>query len=213
MFEKSVETDRRRNVSGIYDSRHCYSWRQVCAGSLRRSTLNGDGGGGESLLRKNALAGSIEGLYPVKGSSALERRSRSTDDADRGRSRVRFFGGLRRVFANGLRAGVGFLGPEIASSLVRSVAAECSFAARPVRLLVDVTRLLPQRDEGQAAFGDLMTSVTMLGEASVAVVFSNMITKMQLLRLAKERGARNWAYFSSNSEAMAALARAQQPRR
>jgi hypothetical protein len=107
----------------------------------------------------------------------------------------------------------GFWGADIASSFVRSVAAECSAATRPIRLLVDVTRLLPQRNEGQAAFGDLMTSVTMHGDASVGVVFSNTITKMQLLRLAKERGVRNWAYFSSNLEARAALARPQTPRR
>jgi hypothetical protein len=106
----------------------------------------------------------------------------------------------------------GFWRREVAASFAQAVVAECSALLQPVALLIEVTHLLPQRDEGQAAFGELMQSARALGLAAVAVVVSSTITKMQLLRIAKEGGARDWTYFSTDREAMESLQRAQQAR-
>lgn len=101
----------------------------------------------------------------------------------------------------------GFWRMEVATLFARNVVIECRAAGEPIGLLVDVTRLLPQRDEGQTAFGELMIALRTLGLSGVVVVVSSTITKMQLLRIAKERGVRDWSYFSSDLEAMATLAR------
>ncbi len=101
----------------------------------------------------------------------------------------------------------GFWRLEVATLFARNVATDCRAAGLPLGLLIDVIQLLPQRDEGQAAFGELMTVARGLGLRGTVVVGSNIITKMQLLRIAKERGVRDWSYFASDLEAMANLAR------
>lgn len=106
----------------------------------------------------------------------------------------------------------GFWRLEVAAGFARAVVSECR-VGETVGLLVDVTHLLPQRNEGQTAFGELMIALRTIGLVGVAVVVSSTITKMQLLRIAKERGVRDWSYFSSDLEAMATMARENQPRR
>jgi hypothetical protein len=106
----------------------------------------------------------------------------------------------------------GFWRLEITTSFSQAIVSECRAASPPVGLLIDATRLLPQRNEGQAAFSELMTASRTLGLTAVAIVVSSSITRMQLLRIAKETGARDWAYFSPGQEAMATLvAAARQP--
>jgi hypothetical protein len=54
-------------------------------------------------------------------------------------------------------------------------------------VVVDATRLKPQREEGQAAFRDLAQTTSKLG-VRVELIVTNPITKMQFVRiLARER--------------------------
>jgi len=101
----------------------------------------------------------------------------------------------------------GFWGLEVATLFARAVVDECRAVGEPVGLLLDVTRLLPQREEGQTAFGELIVGLRTIVPKRVVVVVSSTITKMQLLRIAKDRGVRDWLYFTSDLEAMATLTR------
>jgi hypothetical protein len=98
----------------------------------------------------------------------------------------------------------GFWRPDVANVFVGTVTNDC-FARTYVRVLIDATRLVPQREEGQAAWGELMALLHTPTVQTVAVVVSSTITKMQLLRLAKDRGVHGWVYFSTVREAMAAM--------
>jgi hypothetical protein len=98
----------------------------------------------------------------------------------------------------------GFWRPDVANVFVSTVTNDW-LATAEVRVLIDATRLVPQREEGQAAWGDLMAALRVPTVQTVAVVVSSTITKMQLLRLAKDRGVQSWVYFPTVQEALAAM--------
>ena len=63
-------------------------------------------------------------------------------------------------------------------------------------VVIDATRLKPQRDEGQAAFRDLALTTSKLG-VRVELLVTNPITKMQLARILRENDLRGWTMKSS----------------
>ncbi len=95
----------------------------------------------------------------------------------------------------------GFWEPDLSATFAR-VSVEACRAQRPAKLLFDVTRLKPQVEAGQAAIRALLGSVGAIGiSRCVAVVGDNVLTKMQLMRLAREGGARGWTYAANDSMA------------
>jgi hypothetical protein len=62
------------------------------------------------------------------------------------------------------------------------------------QLVVDATRLKPQRDDGEAALRSVIeaTASSKLVRAEVRV--GNAITRMQLARLVREKGAGKWTF-------------------
>ena len=98
----------------------------------------------------------------------------------------------------------GFWDPQLAATFPTAVADACR-GRRPVDLLLDVSRLKPQRDEGQEAFRQLMLAIKTTVRR-VGVVVTNTITRMQLARISREAAAGNWSYFASESVAATTLA-------
>jgi hypothetical protein len=90
--------------------------------------------------------------------------------------------GERRVNIRGW----GFWGPEVATTFASKVL-DSFRSLRPVRqLAMDFAALKPQRDEGQEAIGSVLTGAVKLGVKRVIVATSSALTKLQLLRLARE---------------------------
>lgn len=83
----------------------------------------------------------------------------------------------------------GFWGPDLATAFSESVTETCRAARQAARLVLDATKLKPQRDAGQAAFGAVMSALPRLGITEASVKTSNALTKLQLLRIAKESTA------------------------
>jgi hypothetical protein len=100
----------------------------------------------------------------------------------------------------------GFWGAEVAEVFASNVVEACRVARAPVRLIVDVRELKPQREEGQAAFRDMMVGAARLGVSHAVMVVTNAITKLQLARLASEKGAGSWSFVASPDSAVAAVA-------
>jgi hypothetical protein len=84
----------------------------------------------------------------------------------------------------------GFWGTPTADALVRAVLNDCP-PNRMTSLVLDAVGLKPQREAGQRALGSLMAALPKLGIKRAQLVTDSSLTKLQLMRITKESGARN----------------------
>ena len=89
----------------------------------------------------------------------------------------------------------GFWDAPVASSFGPVVRDACRGRPRDSTLKLDMSRLKPMRDEGQKSFGTLMGAIRGLGIEEASVVTGSELTKLQLLRLVAESGARERTRF------------------
>jgi hypothetical protein len=92
--------------------------------------------------------------------------------------------------------GWGFWDPDVAADFERATLEACREAQRPLQLELDMTRLRPQRDEGQAAFKRLLAALTALGAERAVVRAASALTKMQLMRIVRENTPKGLVEFS-----------------
>jgi hypothetical protein len=90
----------------------------------------------------------------------------------------------------------GFWPPPVAGAFAQTVVDMCK-PIRPVTLFIDGTQLPPQREDGQKAFSGLMKSMKGVTLAKATIIVGNAITKMQLLRIAKDNKAADWTIATS----------------
>ena len=92
----------------------------------------------------------------------------------------------------------GFWTPKIAGEFARTVMDTCR-SVRNASLSMDLTGLKPQREEGQAAFAEVMGALPKLALARTSIRGANALTKLQLLRIAKEHAVRELVQFTGES--------------
>lgn len=76
---------------------------------------------------------------------------------------------------------------------------------RPALLLLDVTALLPQPEQTQATFRQLIASSAAAGLGRAALVATNAITRLQLARLVQEAKAPHWMLVADLAQAQQRL--------
>jgi hypothetical protein len=91
--------------------------------------------------------------------------------------------------------GWGFWSIEVSVRFDEAVRTACGSAPAGTRVLMDMTHLKPLRDEGQRAFGAAVEALKRLGNTELSVVTTSHLTKLQLMRLAKEAGALDSTQF------------------
>jgi len=84
--------------------------------------------------------------------------------------------------------GWGYWTPELAQAFGRDVTAACRTVLSPLGFVFDATRLKPQGREGQEALRSLLGCLARLELSGATVGTTNILAKMQLVRLAKECG-------------------------
>lgn len=89
----------------------------------------------------------------------------------------------------------GFWDTDVAASFDTVVSSACRGRGAGLQLVMDMTELKPMRDEGQRAVGSLLGRLRSLGIANATVTTASQLTKLQLLRLANERGERDTIRF------------------
>jgi hypothetical protein len=112
------------------------------------------------------------------------------------------FGSETEGFAVGLSDGAraihvrvwGFWSAELATRFVSAVVAECSNHRIPL-MTIDATELRPQRDAGQDALGALMSALPALGVTRARVTTASPLTRLQILRISKERAVKDLIQF------------------
>jgi hypothetical protein len=90
--------------------------------------------------------------------------------------------------------GWGFWGPDVAQAFDKAVLGACRLSGAS-RLVLDMTELKPMRDEGQRAFASTFTMLKMVGITHTSVLTSSHLTKLQLLRIAKDSGPKEGVQF------------------
>lgn len=93
----------------------------------------------------------------------------------------------------------GFWSVEVATSFEGATRNACSQPGAK-KLVLDMRSLKPMRDEGQKGVGALMQALPRLGIGTVTVVTSSQLTKLQLLRLARETGMKDRIEFVDRAE-------------
>ena len=100
--------------------------------------------------------------------------------------------GFRIVCAPGGTAlrleGRGYWSPDVALAFSRDVIAACRKVSSPLAFAFNATELKPQGREGQEALLTLMRCLAQFVLASATISTNNILTKMQLTRLAKDCG-------------------------
>jgi hypothetical protein len=89
----------------------------------------------------------------------------------------------------------GFMSAEVADAFGTMVRDACRASPRPSALVIDMTGAKPMRDEGQRSFGALMDALPSLHMASITVVVTSQLVKLQLLRIANQSAARGSLRF------------------
>jgi hypothetical protein len=84
----------------------------------------------------------------------------------------------------------GFWSPATAGPFVQEVIDICNTSPRPTKIVIDAVGLKPQREVGQQAFAMLMGALGRLGITRVEATTDSSLTRLQLLRIAQENGAR-----------------------
>lgn len=89
----------------------------------------------------------------------------------------------------------GFWNPEVASAFAKVVADACRHRPKGTVLALDMRELKPMREQGQESFGVLIAMLPSLGIQRVTVETASHLTKLQLLRIAAERGINSSIQF------------------
>lgn len=84
--------------------------------------------------------------------------------------------------------GWGYWNSGVGAALRRETTAACRQLSPPLAIVMDLTRLKPQGTEGQEALRTLMSSLGAMGGFSGKIHTENVLTRMQLTRLARECG-------------------------
>jgi hypothetical protein len=82
----------------------------------------------------------------------------------------------------------GYWSPDLALAFSRDVIVACRKVSSPLSFVLDATELKPQGREGQEALRTLMRCLAQFVLASATISTKNILTKMQLTRLAKDCG-------------------------
>jgi hypothetical protein len=90
----------------------------------------------------------------------------------------------------------GFWSSEVAARFSGVVIGVCASALVPL-VRIDATELKPMRDAGQEAFGTLLAALPLYRVKRVVVTTGGALTKLQLLRIAKERSTGTLVEFVS----------------
>ena len=96
----------------------------------------------------------------------------------------------------------GFWSRELALTFAKTVIDACASNRGTTCIVVDAVGLKPQREQGQAAFGALMAALPRLGILHASVRTDSPLTRLQLLRLAKEYAVTNLIQFPAPGRAM-----------
>ncbi len=102
-------------------------------------------------------------------------------------------------------SGWGLWGPDLAQRVVEGLTEHARRARRPHGLLADFSRLGPQGGEGQAAIRSIMLAARGSEVAGAAMIVTNAITKLQVVRIAKENTLGRWTYHATEDAARTAL--------
>jgi hypothetical protein len=90
----------------------------------------------------------------------------------------------------------GFWSSELASRFAQSVIDACRVGQGATALVMDARGLKPQRESGQEAFGLLIAALPGLGIVRASVTTDSSLTRLQLLRITKERAVKNLVEFT-----------------
>jgi hypothetical protein len=80
----------------------------------------------------------------------------------------------------------GYFDSSVAAAFTRQATVACEELLPPVELVLDASDLKPQGDEGQRALRAIMESLAPLALSGATIYVDNILTRMQLTRLAKE---------------------------
>src|ERR1051325_10718621 len=89
----------------------------------------------------------------------------------------------------------GFWSVSVAQDFARTVGEVCRANRRGTGLFMDMTALKPLREEGQRGFAMLVGSLREIGVGRTTVRTGSHLTKLQLLRLVAENGAKDNVAF------------------
>jgi hypothetical protein len=90
--------------------------------------------------------------------------------------------------------GWGFWGPELAQEFDKAVLKACR-QANATRLILDMAELKPMRDEGQRAFASTFALLKIIGITHTSVLTASPMTKLQLLRIARDSAPKDSIHF------------------
>jgi hypothetical protein len=82
----------------------------------------------------------------------------------------------------------GFWSAKLASQLVSAVLPQVRAQGHPTSLVFELAELRPLRDEGQTAFKELILASLKSGAHEVVIRTPSALTKLQMLRIAREIG-------------------------
>jgi len=83
----------------------------------------------------------------------------------------------------------GFWSAQLALRFAPAVSAVLGGSPKGAALVLDVAQLRPLREEGQDAFGALLSHALAQGAAEVVIRSPSALTKLQMTRLAKQVGS------------------------
>lgn len=91
--------------------------------------------------------------------------------------------------------GWGFWKANVASAFDRVVIDTCLYVPFGANLIMDMSRLKPMPEEGQRAFANTVATLKDSKIARVSVITASQLTKLQLLRLAREAAPKEKVHF------------------
>jgi hypothetical protein len=93
----------------------------------------------------------------------------------------------------------GFWTSDIAEAFGRAATTACLEVLVPIDFVFDASDLKPQNADGQAALRSMMKGLAPLRFSNARVIVSNLLTRMQLTRLARECSASTVLRFEDGS--------------
>ncbi|MCC6872966.1 MAG: hypothetical protein IT378_01555 [Sandaracinaceae bacterium] len=91
--------------------------------------------------------------------------------------------------------GWGFWNADVALAFATAVLGACR-RGRATGLVFETSELRPQREEGQEAIATMLAGLGLAGVARVSVVTRNPLTRLQILRIVKERNLKDLVQLS-----------------
>jgi hypothetical protein len=91
--------------------------------------------------------------------------------------------------------GWGFWKADVASAFDRVVIETCLYVPFGANVSMDMSRLKPMADEGQRAFTNTVAALKDSKIGRVSVITASQLTKLQLLRLAREAAPKEKVHF------------------